>query len=100
MNYTEEEINKLRASFRKRRAVRISIFILILFILVSVTALAFPSWELFGLPRLAWAPFFYIVMFALIAGIAFVWRCPACHGLLGDVFNTKFCSKCGFKFYD
>jgi len=71
-----------------------------IFLMLAVVVIAFPSWKLFGLPKLTWAPFFYLIMFAHIIAIGFYWRCPACNGLLGDLFNTKYCSKCGLKFYD
>jgi len=100
MNYSEDDIKKFKEKFRKRRSMRIGIFVLILFLLIGVTLLAFPSWELFGMKKLTWAPFFYLLMFGLITSIALIWRCPACNGLLGDVFTSKFCPKCGFKFLD
>jgi len=100
MDKTNEEIKKYREVFLRRRTLRISIFVSILFILVILFLLGFPSWNIFGVEKMTWAPIFYIIMFGLIIMIALVWRCPVCNGLLGDVFNTKFCSKCGFKFYD
>jgi hypothetical protein len=97
MEYTPEQVLHLRQTFRRRRSVRIGIFILNLSVLAGVTLAAFPSWRLFGLAKMTWAPYFYVVMFTLLFLIAVVWRCPACHGLLGDVFNTRHCSKCGLK---
>ncbi len=97
MEYASEQIMRIRRSFRRRRSIRIGILILILSVLVGVTLMAFPSWELFGLPKMAWAPLFYLLMFALLFLIALVWRCPSCNGLLGDVFNTRHCPKCGQK---
>lgn len=90
----------IRKKFFKRRKIRIWIMAIALFLMIMVTMLAFPSWELFGMPKLIWAPFFYLAMFSLLIGIGIFWRCPACNGLLGDVFNTKYCSKCGHEFYD
>lgn len=100
MNYTIEEMKHYREVFRKRRSIRISIAITAVTVLIAVTLLAFPSWELFGMPKMTWAPFFYLLMFGLLILIAVVWRCPACNGLLGEVFNTKYCPKCGMKFQD
>ncbi|MDX2444083.1 MAG: hypothetical protein QNK30_09815 [Bacteroidales bacterium] len=100
MSHSEEEINKYRETFRKRKSIRIGIFLTALFLMISITLLAFPSWELFGMPKLTWAPFFYIIMFALIISSSVFWRCPACNGRLGDIFNTRYCSKCGVKFSD
>ncbi|MFC2083694.1 hypothetical protein ACFLS9_01420 [Bacteroidota bacterium] len=99
-NYNDDEIKKYKEEFKRRRSVRVGIFIFALVLLIGVTLLAFPSWELFGMPKLVWAPFFYIIMFGIIISIAIIWRCPACNGLLGDVFSTKFCPKCGFKFFE
>jgi hypothetical protein len=93
MDATEQA--RLRAVFKRRRAARKVICFGALALMVGVTLLAFPSWELFGLPKLVWAPFFYLVMFGLIIAIAVMWRCPSCNALLGDVFSTRFCSKCG-----
>ena len=98
MNYTTADLNRIRRTFRTRKAIRIGIFVSALFLMIGITVLAFPSWELFGMPKLVWAPWFYLVMLALIIGIAVVWRCPACNALLGDVFSTKFCSHCGMRF--
>lgn len=97
MECTSEQITKIRRSFRRRRSIRIGIFILVLSVLVAVTLMAFPSWELYGHPKMAWAPFFYLLMFALLLLIALVWRCPSCNALLGDVFNTRYCPRCGLK---
>jgi hypothetical protein len=100
MEAAVEEIMKYREIFNRRRIIRISIFVTILSLLVIVFILGFPSWRLFGIGKMTWAPLFYIIMFGLIILIAVVWRCPVCNGLLGDVFSTKFCSKCGFKFFE
>lgn len=100
MDYTIEEMRHYREVFRKRRSIRISIAITALVVIIAVTLLAFPFGELLGMPKTAWASFFYLLMFGLLILLAVVWRCPACNGLLGEVFNTKYCSKCGMKFYE
>ncbi len=100
MNNMDQEIDELRRIFRRRRRFRIITAFTAIFLMVAVVVLAFPSWELFGLPKHVWAPYFYAIMFAHITGIGLNWRCPACNGILGDLFNTKYCSKCGLKFYD
>ncbi len=92
--------SEIKLKFIKRRRIRIWIMVTALVLMILVPLLAFPSWELFGMPKLIWAPFFYLIMFALIIGIGVFWRCPSCNGLLGDVFNTKYCPKCGHKFID
>jgi len=96
----EQEVGELRRTFKRRRRIRIVTAFSAIFLMLAVVVIAFPSWKLFGLPKLTWAPFFYLIMFAHIIAIGFYWRCPACNGLLGDLFNTKYCSKCGLKFYD
>lgn len=88
----------IRKKFKKRKSIRIWISVIALSLMIGVTFLAFPSWELFGMPKLTWAPFFYLIMFGLLIGIGVFWRCPSCNGLLGDAFNTKYCPKCGIKF--
>jgi len=59
-----------------------------------------PLMDYLGVQRQLWAPLVYLFMFAVILSIAVLWRCPVCNGLLGNVFTTKYCSKCGFKFDD
>jgi hypothetical protein len=98
MEYTEEQIIKYRQEFKKRRSRRIIIFWFALVFLLVIGFIVMPIMDKLGVPRLTWAPFVYLIMFGIIALIAFVWRCPACNGLLGDVFTTRYCSKCGFKF--
>ncbi|MFC2167302.1 helix-turn-helix domain-containing protein [Acidobacteriota bacterium] len=95
--FSEKEIGLFKKKFKRRKFIRLSISITILFFLLAA-ATTFPNFRLFGMPKLTWAPFLYLILFSLIFGIGLVWRCPACNGLLGDPFNTKFCSKCGFKF--
>ena len=94
------ELKEYRRIFAIRKRIRITTFILAILLMVSVVVLAFPSWELWGMPKQVWAPYFYLLMIGHIIGIVITWRCPGCNGLLGDVFNTKYCSKCGLKFLD
>jgi transcriptional regulator with XRE-family HTH domain len=94
-----QDIFALRRAFRRRRTIRIVTACGAVFLMLTVAVLGYPSWILFGMPKRTWAPFFYLIMFAHIIGIALTWRCPLCKGLLGDVFNTRYCSKCGLSFY-
>jgi len=96
----DQELAKLREIFKKRKRIRIITALSAIFLMIAIVLLAFPSWELFGMPKRTWAPFFYLIMFAHLLGIGLTWRCPGCNGLLGDVFNTRFCPKCGLKFYN
>jgi transcriptional regulator with XRE-family HTH domain len=95
-----EKILEYRRLFKKRKKIRIAAAFTAIFLMVAVVLLAFPSWVLFGMPKLVWGPFFYLLMFGHIIGIAITWRCPGCNGLLGDAFNTNYCSKCGLKFIE
>ena len=100
MKYADHEIQKLKNEFKKRKSVRITLFVFSLAFLIIVGLIAFPIMETLGIQKRIWAPIVYIIMFGIIIAITFVWRCPVCNGLMGDVFNTKYCSKCGFKFVD
>jgi transcriptional regulator with XRE-family HTH domain len=98
-NFLNAELEKYRKSFAVRKKYRIITFIAAIVLMISVVILAFPTWVLWGMPKHVWAPYFYLIMFAHLIGIGLTWRCPACNALLGDVFNTRYCSKCGLKFY-
>ena len=98
MEYSEEQKKKFIEEFRKKRQRRIATSIILLILLVTVPALAYPSFVLFGLPKYVWGTVFTGIIMCGLFFIIIDWRCPACNGILGDVFNTKFCSKCGFKF--
>lgn len=100
MEYTKEDIERIRVEFENRRKRRIGLFVVALVFLLIVGFVALPLMDYYGVPRLVWAPFVYLVMFGILIAIGFVWRCPVCNGLLGDVFTTRYCSKCGFKFLD
>ncbi len=95
----DEQIAGYREAFRRRKIVRAATFSTAMILMITIALLGFPTWELFGVPKRIWAPFFYLLMFAHIIGIALTWRCPGCNSLLGDVFNTRFCSHCGLRFY-
>lgn len=92
---SNEEMTQLRKKFEQRRTIRISLAVFSLAFLVLVGLQSLNGWVLFGMPKLVWVPYVYVVMFAVLIGIAFVWRCPGCNAILGDVTNTRYCSKCG-----
>ena len=98
MNNKHQNLTELRAAFKVRKAIRLGLFFGALFLMIAVTALAFPSWQLLGMPKRVWAPLFYLFMFTDLALIFLIWRCPACHAPLGDVFTARICSKCGIRF--
>ncbi|MBI9036584.1 MAG: hypothetical protein JEY97_00505 [Bacteroidales bacterium] len=99
MEHSEDQITKYREEFKKRRSKRIILFGFSLVFLLSIGLIVLPIMDMLGVSKWVWAPFVYIIMFGVIIAISFVWRCPVCNGLLGDIFNTKYCSKCGFNFY-
>ena len=90
-----KQLTKLRNTFKKRKQIRIFTFIVIISLLFITLFLIFS-----GIPKRIWAPFIYIFFYIDFIIIGFTWRCPGCNSLLGDVFNLKYCSKCGLKFYD
>ena len=95
-----ENLSEYRRIFRKRKNIRKYGFISALVFLILVGFYIIFIEKYINIPRLAWAPFVYLIMFGYIAVIAVTWRCPGCGGLLGDVFNTRYCSKCGLAFYE
>ncbi len=97
-DFSPAEVEQYRKKFRIRRTIRIAIFIGAMALLLGV-ATTFPDFELLGMAKKTWAPFLYIVMFGLIITIGIVWRCPACKAQLASPFSTKYCPRCGLKFY-
>lgn len=100
MEFTKKEIKKIRDEFEKRRNRRVGLFVFALVFLLFVGFVTLPLMDHLNISRIVWAPFVYLIMFGVLIAIGFVWRCPVCNRLLGDVFTTKYCSKCGFKFSD
>ena len=96
-NYSNEEMRKFREEYRRRRTIRITITFFTLLLLILVVIFTFPEWRLFGLNKLIWAPFFYVIVFGLLVASIIVYKCPACNSQMGSGFNTKFCPKCGIN---
>jgi transcriptional regulator with XRE-family HTH domain len=90
-----KQLMELRNMFEKRKQIRIFTFAFAIFLLAAALLLL-----LSGIPKLNWAPFFYLFFLLDLIVIGLTWRCPGCNGLLGDVFNMKYCPKCGLEFYD
>ena len=90
-----EQLLKFRNIFEKRKQIRMFTFFFAVFLIVAALFLL-----LTGIPKYIWAPFIYLFFFADLIVIGITWRCPGCNSILGDVFNVKYCSKCGLKFYD
>jgi len=90
-----KQLMQLRYMFEKRKQIRIFTFAFAIFLLAAAFILL-----LSGIPKLIWAPFFYILFFLDLIVIGLIWRCPGCNGLLGEVFSVKYCSKCGLKFFE
>ena len=98
--YTKEEVKKLREIYHHRKSQRITLFIITLIALIGIGLVIMPFMDMIGINRRLWAPIAYILIFGLILASAYVWRCPACKGPLGDIFSTRYCPKCGFRFFD
>jgi transcriptional regulator with XRE-family HTH domain len=96
----EKKVAEYLRIFEKRKRFRLATFYTAIILMIAITLVGFPTWELFGLPKHVWAPYFYLLMFAHIIGIALTWRCPGCNAILGDVYNTRYCSNCGLRFYN
>lgn len=90
-----EQLLKFKTVFERRKQTRIFTFFVAIFLLAASLFLI-----LSGIPKHIWAPFIYLFFFADFIVIGLTWRCPGCNSLLGDVFNLRYCSKCGLKFYD
>ena len=88
-----EDLFKLRQAFKQRKQIRIFTLFFAIFLLFVALVLLFS-----GIPKLSWVPFFYILFFIDLIVIGLTWRCPGCNSLLGEVFNVRYCSKCGLKF--
>ena len=91
----KEQLLKYKALFERRKRIRIFTFFVAIFLLAAAFTLIFS-----GIPKHIWAPFIYLLFFADLIVIGLTWRCPGCNSLLGDVFNLRYCSKCGLKFYN
>ena len=90
-----EQLLKYRTVFERRKQIRLFTFFVAIFLLAAAFFLIIS-----GIPKSIWAPFIYFFFFADLIVIGLTWRCPGCNSLLGDVFNIRYCSKCGLKFYD
>lgn len=90
----ERELDQFRSTFRKRKRIRLILAASAMAIMAAAVILL-----LTDIPRRYWAPFIYGFMFMILFGIGLTWRCPSCNAILGDVFNTRYCSKCGLHFY-
>lgn len=90
----ERELDHYRMIFRKRKRIRLILAASAMTIMAVALVLL-----LTDIPRRYWAPLVYGFMFMILFGIGLTWRCPSCNAILGDVFNTRYCSKCGLHFY-
>jgi hypothetical protein len=97
--YTEEQMIQFQQTFQKRKKRRITVFIIAMSLLIGAL-FTWPDFVLFGIPKNVWGPIFTLMILGLIIFIVVDWRCPVCKGLMGDVFQTRFCPKCGYKFKD
>lgn len=98
MKHTPEQLEEIRREFNKRKRYRLIFFYTFLAVLLVTGIVLLPLMGWLGIPKLIWAPPVYIILFLLLALIVFWWRCPVCNATLGNVFSTKFCPGCGFRF--
>ena len=97
--YTEDQISQFHEEYQKRKKRRITVFIIAMSLLIGAL-FTFPKFNLLGLPKHVWGPVFTAVIIGLLIFIIIDWRCPVCKGSMADVFQSKFCSKCGYEFKD
>jgi len=98
MEYTDQQKSHFREEFSRRKKRRLATSFIVLFLMIGVTILTFPRFVLFGMPKYVWGPVFTLIVMGGLFYIIIDWRCPVCNGILGNVFSTNFCSKCGFSF--
>ena len=91
------QIGQFQRIFKHRRKIRISMAIFAVVFLILVGIAAINNWHILGMAKRAWAPLVYAIMFAYLVVLAQLWRCPGCNAILGDITNTRYCSKCGLK---
>lgn len=97
--YMEDQRRHFQQEFQKRKKRRITVFTIAMGLLIGAL-FTFPKFNLFGLPKHVWGPAFTTVIIGLLIFIIIDWRCPVCKGLMADVFQSKFCPKCGYEFKD
>jgi hypothetical protein len=97
--YTEEQKRHFQQEFQKRKKRRLTVFFIVIGLMIGAL-FTYPNFVLFGMPKTVWGPVFTLVILGLLLVIIIDWRCPVCNGLMGDVFQTKFCPRCGYKFRD
>lgn len=96
MGLTEEQQQKIKDTFKKRRNRQ---FMLATPLVVIICGFAFFQGTrhagALGFSEDA-AGIWFIVIVALALAFSFKnWRCPACNKYLGKTINPKFCAKCG-----
>ena len=97
--YTDEQNRQFQQEFQKRKKRRLLVFIIAMGLMIGAL-FTFPDFVLFGMQKSVWGPVFTLLIIGLLIFIFIDWRCPVCKGLMGDVFQSKFCPKCGYKFKD
>ncbi len=97
--YSKEQRRFFQQEFQKRRKRRLTVFIIAMGLMIGAF-FTFPDFVLLGMPKHVWGPVFTLLIIGLLIFIIIDWRCPVCKGIMGDVFQTKFCPKCGYKFQD
>jgi transcriptional regulator with XRE-family HTH domain len=92
----DESIEEYRRKFQRRKALRIIIAFSAGFVLLMTALIVVNSW----VPKSVWGPIYFVLMGCHLIAIAIVWRCPGCNVLLGEVFSTYYCNKCGLQLHE
>ena len=92
------ESTRLLNIYRKKRKIRIRMFVFAIAFLLIVGFVVMPVMDGLGISRWLWAPFVYLILFGYIIFLAILWRCPVCGSRMGDVFTARYCPGCGMDF--
>lgn len=89
----DESIEEYRRKFQRRRVMRTVIAFSAALVLLLAALASILSW----VPKHVWGLIYYVLMCLHLIAILIVWRCPGCNAVLGEVFSTHYCNKCGLR---
>jgi len=96
MPYTEEQLERFRTAFARRRRNQLLLAIPIILIVLFVSAKSDRnSSSLAGIPAQYLGVAGIVLALCALAFTLYNWRCPACNRYLGRVIFPRFCTKCG-----
>jgi transcriptional regulator with XRE-family HTH domain len=95
-SFQDESIEEYRRKFQQRKTLRVMIAFSAGFVLLITALIVVNSW----VPKHIWGPIYFVVMCLHLIAIVIVWRCPGCNAILGEVFSTYYCTKCGLRLHD